>query len=57
MTRPEQHPASTSDARKRAAEVRRVHNHPPYRPACAERSLPGGQLRGACLNADGSDRA
>lgn len=33
----------------------RVHNHPPYRPACTERQV-NGQLRGACLNDDGSDR-
>lgn len=26
-----------------------VHNHPPYRPVCAERRLPDGTLRGACL--------
>lgn len=32
----------------------RVHNHPPYRPVCNER-LVGDQLRGACLNDDGSD--
>jgi hypothetical protein len=30
-----------------------VHNHPPYRPVCNERSVDG-QLRGACLNDDGS---
>jgi hypothetical protein len=34
----------------------RVHNHPPYEPMCNERRLPGGQLRGACLNDDASDR-
>lgn len=39
-----------------AAAGRRVHNHPPYRPACNERRLDDGQLRGACLNDDGSDR-
>lgn len=33
----------------------RVHNHPPYRPVCNERVVDG-QLRGACLNDDGSDR-
>jgi hypothetical protein len=43
-----------SDARKKLAE--RVHNHAPYRPTCNERRLDDGQLRGACLNDDGSDR-
>lgn len=33
----------------------RVHNHAPYRPNCNERDVDG-QLRGACLNDDGSDR-
>lgn len=32
----------------------RVHNHPPYRPACNERTV-NGQLRGACLNDNGTD--
>lgn len=32
-----------------------VHNHPPYRPVCNERVIDG-QLRGACLNDDGTDR-
>ena len=32
-----------------------VHNHRPWRPMCPER-LVGDQLRGACLNDDGSDR-
>lgn len=36
--------------------VSRVHNHPPYRPACNERQV-GEHLRGACLNDDGTDRA
>lgn len=31
----------------------RVHNHEPYRPSCNERRV-GGQLRGACLNDDGT---
>ena len=31
----------------------RVHNHPPYRPVCNERDVDG-QLRGACLNDDGT---
>lgn len=31
----------------------RVHNHPPYRPVCNERDV-NGQLRGACLNDDGT---
>ena len=39
----------------RTPPERRVHNHAPYRPACNEREV-GGQLRGACLNDDGSDR-
>lgn len=33
----------------------RVHNHPPYEPLCPERCVDG-QLRGACLNDDGSPR-
>lgn len=33
----------------------RVHNHFPYNPPCNEREV-GGQLRGACLNDDGSER-
>ena len=32
-----------------------VHNHPPYRPICAER-FAGNHIRGACLNDDGSPR-
>lgn len=32
-----------------------VHNHPPYEPTCNERRVDG-QLRGACLNDDGSPR-
>jgi len=32
-----------------------VHNHPPYRPWCDERTV-NGQLRGACLNDDGTDK-
>lgn len=32
-----------------------VHNHQPYRPACNERVV-NGQLRGACLNDDGTER-
>lgn len=39
-----------------ATTFTRVHNHQPHRPVCAERRLTGGQLRGACLNDDGSDR-
>lgn len=35
----------------------RVHNHAPWRPMCAERRLSDGQLRGACLNDDGTDVA
>lgn len=31
------------------------HNHPPFRPSCPERSV-AGQVRGECLNDDGSDR-
>lgn len=35
----------------------RVHNHRPYRPVCNERLVGrGAQLRGACLNDDGTDR-
>jgi hypothetical protein len=30
-----------------------VHNHPPHRPNCNERRV-NGQLRGACLNDDGT---
>ena len=30
-----------------------VHNHPPYEPPCNERTVDG-QLRGACLNDDGT---
>ena len=30
-----------------------VHNHPPYRPWCDERTV-NGQLRGACLSDDGT---
>lgn len=30
-----------------------VHDHPAYRPSCNERVIDG-QLRGACLNDDGS---
>ena len=30
-----------------------VHNHPPYRPMCNERTVDG-QLRGACLSDDGT---
>lgn len=41
---------------KQSTAVRRVHNHPPYRPVCNERRLPDGQLRGACLTDDGGDR-
>lgn len=33
----------------------RVHIHPPYEPTCNERRVDG-QLRGACLNDDGSPR-
>lgn len=32
-----------------------VHDHPPYRPACNERTVDG-QLRGACLNDDGTPK-
>lgn len=35
--------------------ARRVHNHRPFDPSCNERNV-GGQLRGACLNDDGSSR-
>lgn len=36
-----------------APPVVRVHDHPPYRPPCNERDAHG-QLRGACLNDDGT---
>jgi hypothetical protein len=32
-----------------------VHDHPPYRPMCSERMV-NGQLRGACLNDDGTPK-
>lgn len=41
--------------RREAALPPLVHNHLPYRPPCAEREVDG-QLRGACLNDDGSTR-
>jgi hypothetical protein len=41
--------------RREAALPPLVHNHFPYRPPCAERVVDG-QLRGACLNDDGSPR-
>lgn len=43
------------EANKGARAGERVHNHPPYRPVCNERRVDG-QLRGACLNDDGTDR-
>lgn len=33
-----------------------VHDHAPWRPMCNERRLSNGQLRGACLNDDGTSR-
>lgn len=36
-------------------QVRRVHDHGPWRPMCNERDVLG-QLRGACLNDDGTSR-
>ena len=41
-----------SDRVSREGEGDRVHNHAPHRPVCNERSLPNGQLRGACLDDD-----
>lgn len=38
-----------------APVISRVHNHLPWRPMCNERVVDG-QLRGACLNDDGSDK-
>ena len=47
---------SCSDPTTAPVAGQRVHNHPPYRPPCAEREVDG-QLRGACLNDDGTDRS
>lgn len=40
-------------ARSGGALTPRVHDHPPYRPPCNERDVDG-QLRGACLNDNGT---
>lgn len=48
--------ATTIEERNNPPAEPHVHNHPPHRPMCNERRLPDGQLRGACLNDDGSDR-
>ena len=48
-------PCPLSDAECLERGVSRVHNHRPYQPVCNER-LVDGQLRGACLNDDGTDR-
>ena len=52
---PHDEPSEKPRTRPAARPAARVHNHAPYRPACNERNVDG-QLRGACLNDDGSDR-
>src|SRR5690349_2016208 len=45
------HVSAATPAARPAADL--FHNHPPYRPMCNEREVDG-QLRGACLNDDGT---